>query len=523
MNSRQSSQRSSGANNYDRVASIERIFCDRYGEASATLRDILVSASMLDAPQGHHVSVAGATFEAEEIIDEADRFIGPAAARLIADIARVRTQTQSPTPLPAEIALPDPEVPPRLLDGARRRYFLCPCCGDRFARPHTCRQGCCTTPALPYLNLGVSRMVQVTMLCAYSERSSNYAYGQHSAPRPRRLIPFGRSVVGRARSGHLIFVSPLYAYAILRTKVQRAFPNSTNLCVEMSDAGIHLSETLPDIPTEGDDHDALLSIHSVKRVARTETLALDHWWYRDDLPPINRHEGTVRAYATAYDVFTFRSRPRSEPAVLNTRFYRSGKEQVEHCDLIAAQVGDRVDSPFGPRVIAIERLARKPAKDASARSGAKTDHLTHVVRDGDTWKKITLTVDPIETYDDQALTQAVLAELRSYRHGDNAVISTGLLTHFGAAGIVRMLDMAESFDDHEAMIGPSFDLERFLEGYSDAVDYVATRLRHAILCPDCGVYEDCHGEPLPCGKPRSQTTTQSPKTPANPSEQLAFL
>lgn len=473
---------------YCRVAALEDLWVRTYGAATTTLRDIIVAAIMLQHETHEVPAFDGIVVDDEEVTNEAVDFIGPGADDFLNSIADARNEDGLGAPAPVTVLPIAAEDPPRLDDGVARRYFRCPCCRERFSENHSCTSWNCHTEQFTYL-----ADIAIGTRCAFTNEVRGVGIHRRS-----RRTPFGRSLIAR-RNARTYCVLPTLGYSWLRREVRKRFNSGTITDIAMLEDGMHVTEQLPALATPGTAVSPLLEVHNAQRFERPNPRPYEHWWFADD-GHCDHHGDHLRVieYATAYDVIEYRGRERSTPTVI-------GESLKDPSSLGAAIPGDRLSSPFGPRVERVEVLATR-LKQPRRRAGETDDPLTKTVKNGSTWKVIHLTVDPIESYDDTALTAAVEAEITERAHGRD-LIALRVLRELGAHGAARLIREANEYNRDDDF---NFDAdERFQNGYQDAAEYLAAALTSLFRCPDCGVYETHHEHaPFPCGERRQARNRQ---------------
>jgi len=471
---------------YDRVVDLERAFCERYPAASSDLRDVLVSAKMIDLERNEVPIVNGAVIDRDVPLERIDPTWDYGVDMLIDAIVEARTQLGCGLPAGYTVtkALRTIEAVPSL----GRARLTCPCCGTRtFGRPHYCeRYGMPHLDTQPVLS---ERGFKVDERCIYSAR---------------RGFPFGYSVAKRTRHGWMTIL-PHFGYRLLAHRVRKRFTNSVNLQVVVDANGIHLSEQLPPLPDPGTPVGDRLVVHHARRTELAPDIAFDTWWmygYDAEHPRnLDPNEEVVR-YATAVDVITYRSAERTAPTIIERRL--GGPE-----DVVGAIIGDRLDSPFGPRVSDIIVHPRKPKAQRQSTS-AQPNRLEKLIRDGDTWKTVVLRVDPIDSFDLDVLQATVLRELRdSGRRSRRDRVPTGTISLIETHGILHAYELARSDEENRTYWDRRYD-----DGYCDAVEHLITVIGHMVKCPDCGVLESCHDVDLdfPCGRIRDRKVDEEQPT-----------
>jgi hypothetical protein len=449
---------------YNRLAALEAAFLDRYGQASWAMRDILVAIEMHDGDEWDHlVDVNGIIMREGEdmahLLDDGDDL----ARALIVAIAAERTKQGVGAPSGVVVApvKKTDEIMPRLDDGVPRPYFRCPCCGGRWKRRHQCfsRHAC---ERERYI---IDRSGHTRAYCVYEGKRGGRV---------------GYSIMARTRHG-ILFVSPTFVSDRIARDVERRFGRHSRLRATVTEAGITVEEALPPLPVEGTVVDEFLEVQAARRIPLSSTIRFQSWWMHgyDTASKLQPNERTIR-YATAVDVIAYRSRARTTPTIID-----GGGRYDDLPTLTAAVVGDRRYSVFGPRVteVIVHEKRPKAGKDERGR-------LRELVKDGNVWKTIVWTVDPIESFDPNALTQAVLEKLENDRFASPR--AAALVREMGAVAALRHVQAnVEKYD-----LG---DYGRYKDGYEDAVYSVVETVRHGFRCPDCGVYDDCHDGPVPCG------------------------
>lgn len=468
---------------YSRVSALEDRFAQLYGHATTTLRDIIVSAIMTAHERWTVPALDGIVLDDDEIVTAAaTTFIGDGAPLFLHTIAEARENDGLPAPITLDVVDRTIEDPPRLNDGAARRYFLCPCCRERFTPDHVCESWNCQAQRFSYL-AGTA----VGTRCAFS--AEVVGTGIH---RRLRSIPFGRSLMTR-RNARTYCLLPTLAYGKLRREVRKRYSAGTITAITMLEDGMEITEQIPALPQPGTPVSTLLEVYSATRTPRPTKVPYEHWWYIADSRSKHHAEGiTIVEYATAYDVIEYRGRERSTPTVID----RSWREHA----IQSAIVGDRLYSQFGPRVERIEELPRRP-KERRRRAGEQGDPLIKTVKNGNCWKRIYLTVDPIDSHDNAELTAAIATSILRTHDNEN-LTGLRLLRELGAHSVARLIDEADRVEDCDNM-PRSWRRERFDEGCTDAAEYLADRLAYLIHCAGCGVYETCHEQtPFPCSTSR---------------------
>jgi hypothetical protein len=461
---------------YDRLTDLNEAFVIRYGAGIEAVRDVLVCIAMAqETREDRDLILVNGIVVADLHYDDNHLFEGDDRGRdaFIDAIADERTARKLgyPEGFTVEYASREYEAMPHY---SPTPYHRCPCCAKPWSSAHRCQ---CHQGHLATRRVLDRTHFKVGDRCVYSSANDGD-------------IPFEASLMARTRHG-ILFVSPRYATILLEGRVHRKYPASKQLVVRVENQQIHLEETLPPLPEPGTPLDEFVEVHSAERLEKATTIGLDAWWmHRYEHKSQKTHR--LIAYATAFDVLTVRGTPRTEPSILKRTL-----QSDDSSGLVGAILGDRIRSEFGPRVSEILEHASKPKAVAYAESKGQ-DAQIQVILDGDTWKTVFAETDPIESFDDARLQEVVLHELASERRrwSQPCAQSIAFVTEHGVKAAFTIAENARFGEDDED---------------TDAVDYICTLLNHLHACPDCGVLEDCHSGPIPCGEKRASWHTTTAK------------